>query len=87
MCPDILVLDEPTTYLDPPGQQDLLELLRRLPQAKVVVTHNTPLAKAIARRAIFFRKGKVIGEGSPEEVIQRFDWSPRFGIENPGLKP
>jgi ABC-type multidrug transport system ATPase subunit len=36
MQPGILVLDEPTKFLDPPGQKDLLELLRQLPQAKII---------------------------------------------------
>src|SRR5262249_28372210 len=40
MRPEILVLDEPTTYLDPPGQQSLAELLTQLPQAKILVTHD-----------------------------------------------
>lgn len=77
MRPEILILDEPTTYLDPPGQRNLLELLRELPQAKIVVTHSTTLALAVAQRAVFFQKGKVAGEGVTEEIIQRFQWDPR----------
>src|SRR5262249_41680794 len=40
MQPEVLVLDEPTTFLDPPGQRELVKLLRALPQAKVLVTHD-----------------------------------------------
>ena len=74
MDPEILILDEPTTALDPPGQRDLLNLLRELPQAKIVVTHAAWFARALASRAIFFDKGKIVGEGSVVEVIQRFQW-------------
>jgi cobalt/nickel transport system ATP-binding protein len=77
MRPEILILDEPTTYLDPPGQKNLLELLRELPQAKIVVTHSATLALAVAQRAVFFQKGKIAGEGVTEEIIQRFQWDPR----------
>ena len=74
MRPEILVLDEPTTYLDPPGKRDLIALLRNLPQAKIIVTHNTLLARTLADRAVFFKKGKIAGEGPVDEMIRRFQW-------------
>jgi cobalt/nickel transport system ATP-binding protein len=74
MRPEILVLDEPTTSLDPPGQNALLELLERLPQAKILVTHDVDSARILASRAVFFERGRVAGEGSVEEVISRFSW-------------
>ncbi len=74
MAPDILVLDEPTTYLDPPGQRELLALLRQLPQAKLVVTHDMQFARAIASRAVFFEKGKIVAAGSVDELVSQFCW-------------
>ena len=75
MEPEILVLDEPTTFLDPPGQRSLAELLSRLPQAKILVTHDMDLAGRLAGRAVFFEKGSVAGEGTVSEVIHRFGWT------------
>lgn len=75
MEPEILVLDEPTTFLDPPGQRNLLHLLRELPQAKLIVTHNTRFATALAKRAVFFERGKLVADGPIEEIVQRFDWT------------
>jgi cobalt/nickel transport system ATP-binding protein len=79
MEPEILVLDEPTTFLDPPGQRELAKLLRGLPQAKLLVTHDVEFARSLATRAVFFERGRVAGEGSVDEIIRRFDWYPRFG--------
>ena len=76
MQPEILVLDEPTTFLDPPAQRGLVKLLASLPQAKLLVTHDVEFARALATRAVFFEHGKVAGEGSVEEIIRRFDWRP-----------
>jgi len=76
MQPEILILDEPTTFLDPPGQKEFLSLLRRLPQAKMIVTHNTGFAEALATRAVFFERGKIVGDGRPSEILHRFAWSP-----------
>jgi cobalt/nickel transport system ATP-binding protein len=71
---EILVLDEPTTSLDPPGQRALAELLTALPQAKIVATHDIPFALALCSRAVFFQRGVIAGEGSVQEVVSRFGW-------------
>ena len=76
MEPEILVLDEPTTFLDPPAQRDLAALLGRLPQAKLIVTHYAPFARALARRAVFFEKGRIVADGPVDEVVERFQWVP-----------
>ncbi len=81
MEPEILVLDEPTTSLDPPGQADLARLLRNLPQAKLLVTHDVGFAHTLASRAVFFEHGRIAGEGSVDEVVRRFNWGPQ-GVEN-----
>ncbi len=75
MQPRILVLDEPTTSLDPPGQRGLVQLLRSLPQARILVTHDTGFAAALATRAVFFERGRIVGEGTVHEVTERFQWS------------
>jgi energy-coupling factor transporter ATP-binding protein EcfA2 len=77
MQPEILVLDEPTTSLDPPGQRDLVRLLRGLPQAKVLVTHDVEFARALATRSVFFERGRVTAAGPVDEIVQRFDWDCR----------
>ncbi len=79
MEPEILVLDEPTTYLDPPAQRGLVQLLEKLPQAKIVITHDTALARALASRAAFFEAGKVVADGPVGHVAQQFQWDSRAG--------
>ena len=76
MQPDILVLDEPTTFLDPPGQRGLIQILRSLPQAKVIATHDIYFAQALATRAVFFEKGKIKGAGGVTQLIEQFSWRP-----------
>jgi len=73
--PQILVLDEPTTFLDPPGQRDLVKLLHDLPQAKILVAHDVHFAQSLASRAVFFEKGKVVDEGTVADVAARRNWA------------
>ena len=80
MQPEILILDEPTTYLDPPGQSALIQLLRSLPQAKILVTHDAGFAEALAQRACFFERGTIAGMGPVCELVQRFGWD-RTGVK------
>jgi cobalt/nickel transport system ATP-binding protein len=75
MDPEILVLDEPNTFLDPPGLRNLLHLLNDLPQAKLIITHNTHFALAVANRAVFFEKGKLVADGGVAEIMARFQWT------------
>jgi cobalt/nickel transport system ATP-binding protein len=75
MEPRILVLDEPTTFLDPPAQRDLIKMLRGLRQAKILVTHNVEFARSLASRAVFLEAGRVAGEGTVDEIVRRFNWS------------
>jgi cobalt/nickel transport system ATP-binding protein len=78
--PDILVLDEPTTFLDPPAKRQLLTLLSELPQAKFLITHDTNFARALASRAIFFEKGRIAAAGSVSELTERFEWEPATSL-------
>jgi cobalt/nickel transport system ATP-binding protein len=75
MNPEILVLDEPNTFLDPPGRSNLVHLLKTLTQAKLIITHDTHFAAALATRAVFFEKGKLVAEGPVDEIMQRFNWN------------
>jgi cobalt/nickel transport system ATP-binding protein len=72
--PEILVLDEPTTFLDPPARRGLERLLTGLPQAKVVVTHDLRFAAALCSRAAFFDAGKIVAEGTVADLMRRFEW-------------
>jgi len=70
----LLVLDEPTTFLDPPGQRGLAELLSSLPQACILVTHDTGFAVRLAAEAVFFEAGRIAARGPVKQIADRFEW-------------
>jgi cobalt/nickel transport system ATP-binding protein len=75
MEPRLLLLDEPTTSLDPPGQRALLHLLNSFSQTKIVATHDVHFAAAVSKRAVFLEQGRIIGDGPLQEISQRFGWN------------
>ena len=52
----------------------LIAILRELPQAKILVTHDVGLPSVLAQRAVFFRRGRVVDEGPVPEVAARQSW-------------
>ncbi len=70
---DLLLLDEPTTFLDLAHQVEVLELVRHLHQRAgrtiVMVLHDLNLAARYADRLVAMRDGRVIASGAPHEVL------------------
>jgi cobalt/nickel transport system ATP-binding protein len=76
MNPQLLLLDEPTTSLDPPGQRALLDLLRTLPQPKITATHDVHFAARLSTRALFLQNGRVAADGRVDQLVRDFQWNP-----------
>jgi ABC-2 type transport system ATP-binding protein len=74
--PDVLFLDEPTTGLDPQAKHNLWKLIRDLNQlgmSIVLTTHNMEEAENLCHKVAIMDKGKIITEGSPNDLIAKFD--------------
>lgn len=82
---DILVLDEPTTYLDLAHQLDILLLLKRLNEEEdrtiVMVLHDLNHASRFSDYMIAMRDGEVVTEGDPQTVMTRENLRKVFEIE------
>jgi len=73
MNPDVILFDEPTSALDPEMVGEVLALMKELAESgmtMVVVTHEIGFASEVADRVLFMDHGKIIMDGTPEEVIK-----------------
>lgn len=70
--PDVLIMDEPTTGLDPNQIRDVRALIRELGMTKTILlsTHILQEVEAVAGRVILINAGRVVFDGSPEELSQ-----------------
>jgi iron complex transport system ATP-binding protein len=73
--PKVLLLDEPTAYLDIRHQQNVYELLSKLNQERritvIVVSHELNLASQYCQRLLMLYQGQVQADGSPREVLTK----------------
>jgi lipooligosaccharide transport system ATP-binding protein len=73
--PDLLLLDEPTTGLDPQARHLLWDRLYRLKQqgvTQILTTHYMDEAEQLCDRLVVMDRGKIVAEGSPRELIARY---------------
>ena len=70
---EILLLDEPTTFLDPKHEFEVMEICRKLASDKgktvIVTLHNLEMAVKYSDAMVFMKKGKVVASGRPDEVL------------------
>ncbi len=69
MQPDILVMDEPASHLDPKSRRALINLLRHFHHTKIIASHDLDLILDICERCIIIKEGKVIADGPAEEML------------------
>ncbi|MEZ0577118.1 ABC transporter ATP-binding protein [Nocardioides sp. MH1] len=83
---DVLLLDEPTTYLDLAHQVDMLDLLTDLNRSRgttiVMVLHELNLAARYADHLVAMKAGRVVAEGAPRDVVTEEVVRDVFGLTN-----
>ncbi len=87
LSPSIIVLDEPTTDLDPEGKAEVFALIRRLRQrglGLIVIEHESEELRT-ADRIIVLREGTIVADARPTEVFTQFDLLNESGVRPPGL--
>ncbi len=80
MEPDVMLFDEPTSALDPEMVGEVLEVMKELAEqgmTMVVVTHEMGFAREVADRVLFMADGKLVEEGTPEQIFMN-PQSPRL---------
>ncbi|MDO8106268.1 ABC transporter ATP-binding protein [Isoptericola sp. b441] len=88
MRPDVLVLDEPTSNLDPAGRRELGEILDARDAALLIATHDLPFALQLCPRAVVLDDGAVVADGPTADLLADADLMAAHRLELPyGFDP
>jgi cobalt/nickel transport system ATP-binding protein len=88
MEPDVLVLDEPSSNLDPASRRELADILRALPVTMLMVTHDLPYALELCPRALVIDGGVIVADGATRDVLRDADLMAAHRLELPfGFDP
>ncbi len=88
MRPEILVLDEPSSNLDPASRRELADILRALDVTVLMVTHDLPYALELCPRSVVLSDGVLVADGSTQDLLCDEDLMRRHRLELPfGFDP
>jgi cobalt/nickel transport system ATP-binding protein len=69
MDPELLAFDEPSSGLDPASRRDFIELVRTLPQTKVIASHDMDLAYELCGRVLVMDSGRIFADGPRDTIL------------------
>jgi cobalt/nickel transport system ATP-binding protein len=83
MDPQVLVLDEPTSNLDPAARRDLADILVALPVTALIATHDLPYALELCPRTVILDDGVIVADGPTPEILSDADLLAAHRLELP----
>ncbi len=83
--PSILVLDEPTSDLDPRGRREFKALLQQIPATKLIATHDLEMVVELCPRSIILDRGVVVADGSTLDLLGDESLMLAHGLEKPHI--
>ena len=68
--PELLVLDEPSSNLDPASRRELIDILKNLDVSIILVTHDLPMALEICNRSVILNNGKITADDDTYKILK-----------------
>lgn len=81
--PDVILMDEPSVALDPKNRRNLINILNRLNQAKIIASHDLNMIMDTCERTILLSDGKIIKDGNTKEILLDKELMEESGMELP----
>lgn len=85
MSPEVLVMDEPSSNLDPRGRRRLIDQLRSFEHARIIATHDLELVVEVCSRVIVMDGGRIVAEGPVRTLLDDETLMLSHGLERPHI--
>jgi cobalt/nickel transport system ATP-binding protein len=83
MRPEILLLDEPSMYLDPRGRREFIRLVNRLPVTKIIAAHDLEMIRETCPRVLVLDAGRLVADGPVQTILGDAALMTAHGLEVP----
>lgn len=83
MQPSVLVMDEPTSNLDPRARRQTIDLIRRFTHTTLIATHDMELAAELCPRMLIMKEGEIVADGPTERLFRNRELLEACGLEQP----
>ena len=83
MAPSVLVMDEPTSNLDPRARRQIIDLIRRFGHTTLIATHDMEMVLDLCDRTIVMKQGRIVADGSTRHVFGDLALLEECGLEQP----
>lgn len=83
MSPEVLVMDEPTSNLDPRGKWRLIELLQKLPITRIIATHDLEIVEALCQRVVVLDGGRIVADDAVDAILDNVSLLESHGLSRP----
>ena len=87
MKPAVMVLDEPTAFLDPKARRNLIQVLQKLPHTMLIATHDLTFAAEVCSRCILLKQGNLFADGPTKELLYDQEKMDQADVEAIGAYP
>lgn len=83
MAPDILILDEPTSSLDPKSRRRVMNILNGFEHTKIITSHDLDMVLELCKRTIIIKEGRIISDGPTKDILTDRKLMEEAGLEIP----
>ena len=85
LTPDVLLMDEPSSNLDPRGRRRLIDFLRGLSITRLIATHDLELVVELCSETVLFDAGRLVASGPTHELLKNSELMLAHGLETPHI--
>jgi cobalt/nickel transport system ATP-binding protein len=83
MTPDILVMDEPTSNLDPRARRKIISILKTFMHTKIIATHDLDMALDVCERTLIIYNGRIVADDATDILLRDEELLFKYGLEKP----